>query len=292
MSLTPLSQFAESTYSQFGEDGIVCEILKRIEGKVNLNKWCVDVGAYNGVDLSNTCKLIRELGFNAVLIEGDEKQIPVLKHNFPRGAVCVGEFVSIDGVNRLDEILKRTDVPINFDFLSLDIDGMDYWVWSSLVEYKPKIVCVEFNPTVPNAVEFINEPDFRVKHGSSALSFVKLAESKGYSLVASTKTNLFFVESQLSQLVIESPETLIELNLQGNDPQYIFSGYDGSILSNKNSVLLNWHFEFPLSKIQIFPKFLRIYRGDYGSFRKFVFSVFIALSEPSKIVRRIRKRLK
>ncbi len=142
MSLTPLSQFAESTYSQFGEDGIVCEILKRIEGKVNLNKWCVDVGAYNGVDLSNTCKLIRELGFNAVLIEGDEKQIPVLKHNFPRGAVCVGEFVSIDGVNRLDEILKRTDVPINFDFLSLDIDGMDYWVWSSLVEYKPKSVCV------------------------------------------------------------------------------------------------------------------------------------------------------
>jgi hypothetical protein len=44
MSLTPLLQFAESTYSQFGEDGIVCEILKRIEGKVNLNKWCVDGG--------------------------------------------------------------------------------------------------------------------------------------------------------------------------------------------------------------------------------------------------------
>ncbi|MFM1796939.1 MAG: hypothetical protein RL733_720 [Actinomycetota bacterium] len=123
---------------------------------------------------------------------------------------------------------------------------MDYWVWDSLIEYKPKIICVEFNPTIPILVEFINEKDFSVKHGSSALSFVKFAESKGYSLVAATKTDLIFVANQFLYLVVENPQNLENLNVQGNDPQYIFSGYDGSILSNKILSfcigILNFHY--------------------------------------------------
>lgn len=154
--------------------------------------------------------------------------------------------MGLNGTNRLDDILKRTDIPPNFDFLSLDIDGMDYWVWDSLIEYKPKIICFEFNPTIPILVEFINEKDFSVKHGSSALSFVKFAESKGYSLVAATKTDLIFVANQFLYLVVENPQNLENLNVQGNDPQYIFSGYDGSILSNKKLSfcigILNFHY--------------------------------------------------
>jgi hypothetical protein len=287
-----LSQFASSTYSQFGEDGIILEILNRLEKEIPLSKWCVDVGAHNGVDLSNTCKFIRELGFQAVLIEGDKKQIPILKRNFPQGVVCVGEFVGIYGELSIDSILSKTGIPTNFDLLSLDIDGMDYWVWDSINLYKPKIVCIEFNFSVPNAVEFIQEKNFNIKHGSSAKSFVKLAESKGYCLVASTKSNLIFVDDSIVQFVQNKTMVLEDCNFQGNDPQYIFAGYDGTLLSNKNSVVLTWHFEFPLSKIQILPKILRKYRGDYGFIRKIIFISFIISCEPFKIYKRLNNRMR
>lgn len=292
MNRTPLSQFALSTYSQFGEDGIILEILNRLKEEVSLTKWCVDVGAHDGVDSSNTCKFIRELGFQGVLIEGDNRQIPLLKKNFPQNAVCLGEFVGLDGERSLDKILTRTDLPENFDLLSLDIDGMDYWVWDSIKHYHPKIVCVEFNFSIPNAVEFIQERNFKVKHGSSAKSFVALAENKGYCLVASTKSNLIFVDNSIAKFVQNEPSTLEDINVQGNFPQYIFAGYDGTLLSNKNSVALTWHFEFPVSKIQILPKIFRKYRGDYGFIRKSLFLIFIVLCEPSKIYKRTLNRIK
>jgi hypothetical protein len=66
---TPLAQYASDTYSQFGEDGIIAECLSRISAVAPLNKWCVEFGAWDGVHLSNTCRLIREEGYSAVLVE-------------------------------------------------------------------------------------------------------------------------------------------------------------------------------------------------------------------------------
>ena len=40
----PLNEYSNSIYSQFGEDGIINEILYRIGGD-NLDKWCAEFGA-------------------------------------------------------------------------------------------------------------------------------------------------------------------------------------------------------------------------------------------------------
>ena len=37
--------------------------------------------------------------------------------------------------------------------LSIDIDGNDYWLWKHFTRCQPKIVVIEFNPTIPSHVE-------------------------------------------------------------------------------------------------------------------------------------------
>jgi len=47
-----LSSYQNNIYSQFGEDGIIEEILNRINRKAELSGWCVESGAWDGIYLS------------------------------------------------------------------------------------------------------------------------------------------------------------------------------------------------------------------------------------------------
>ena len=151
-----LQHFKKKYFSQFGEDGIVVEILNRISKYNSLDYWCSEFGAWDGVHLSNTCYLVRKKKFSAVLIEGNSKKIKDLKKNFPESRVHkICKLVNFEGKNTLDNIYKDTPIPKNFDFLSIDVDGVDYHIFDSLKKYKPKIICIEFNNNIPNQVEYI-----------------------------------------------------------------------------------------------------------------------------------------
>ena len=65
--------------------------------------------------------------------------------------------VSIEGKSSLKSLLQRHEIPFDFDFLSIDIDGADYHIWKSLgKEYRPLVVCIEFNPTIPNDIGLVH----------------------------------------------------------------------------------------------------------------------------------------
>jgi hypothetical protein len=284
-----LSNYASSNYySQFGEDGILEEILKRIEKHVSLDGWCSEFGAWDGVHLSNTCHLIRNKNYKAVLVEGNISRVKELNKNLPSNDVIkVCRFVSFDGKNSLEHIYAETPIPHNFDFLSIDVDGVDYHIFESLQNYRPKIVCIEFNPSIPNSVDYVQSKDMRIKHGNSAKALTRLAHQKGYSLVSSTQCNLFFVDSTLSNFVVEAEPTLNDLNPDGISETIIFSGYDGSILSNKKEITLIWHgVPVPIAeKLQFFPKFMRKYKGDYGFLRNLFFIFYVAYRLPKQILK-------
>ena len=71
-----MEKYKANTYSQFGEDGIIKEILFRLRNSgIELNNWACEFGAWDGLYLSNTARLILEEEFNAVLIEGDPKKL-------------------------------------------------------------------------------------------------------------------------------------------------------------------------------------------------------------------------
>ncbi|WP_295399002.1 hypothetical protein, partial [uncultured Thiocystis sp.] len=94
----PLHTFAQNIYSQNGEDGIIAEVLKRISRSSELDHWCVEFGAWDGVYLSNTYNLIKNKGYKAVLIEGDQKKHNELCKNIPQcDVIKLNAFVTLDG---------------------------------------------------------------------------------------------------------------------------------------------------------------------------------------------------
>ena len=94
---------------------------------------------------------------------------------------CIRRTVGFDPPDTLDEILDGLNqFPRDYDLLSIDVDGCDYWILATL-RRRPKIVVVEFNPTIPNAVEFTQARDMAVHHGSSLRAIDALARSGGYA---------------------------------------------------------------------------------------------------------------
>ncbi len=266
-------------YSQFGEDGVieyVMEILRKAECS---DKWCLDVGAWDGLHLSNTANLIIHHEFSAVLIEADKERFHELSSNFSTKPVtAINMYVNFEGQDTLDKVLSRTDIPTNFDFLSIDIDGCDFYIFESLTKYRPKLICIEFNPTIPNSVEYVNPRNFSVKHGSSAKSIAMLAKAKNYKLLTSTTCNLFLIASEYSSLLFDNEPSLDQVRISNECEVFLFSTYDGTIKTSQE-MLLPWHnLAISDKNLQILPKIFRKYPGDYGPLRRkfyFFYSRFI-----------------
>ena len=205
-SETPLFPFLHDVHSQNGEDGIVEEILIRLYGSSELKgeefaNTCVEFGAWDGIHLSNTFNLVENKGWNAIYIEGDELKFRDLLKTctqHPRITPYCG-YVSAESESRysLDNILKETGCPKEFQLLSIDIDSYDLEIWESLVEFAPDIVIIEINSTFPPGIEL---RQCSPKGGSTFSATLKVAHAKGYELVCHTG-NLFFVKRELIQRI-------------------------------------------------------------------------------------------
>lgn len=280
MNRTPawLMDFKSDVYSQSGEDGIIGKILEVLPES---DKWCVEFGAWDGQYHSNARNLIENKGYSAVLIEGDRTKFKDLQKNFSKNmkVTVINRFVGFDGEYSLDNILKETPIPTDFDFLLIDIDGNDYHVWKSISDYKPKVICIEFNPTIPTNIKFVQTADASVNQGASLLSLVELGKEKGYELVSVLDFNAFFVRRdfyQLFRITDNSPEVM-RTNL--DDITYLFSGYDGRVfLSGK--LRLPWHgVGLKESKFQPLPRFLRKYPENYSNAERIMFGVWLIFSD-------------
>jgi hypothetical protein len=268
-----LQNFARNTYSQTGEDGIIANVLKKIP---HLDGWCVEFGAWDGQHLSNTCRLIREDSYSAVLIEADPVRFQELKTAFSN---CRGEvytfngFVGWDGESKLESWLARTPIPHEFDFLSIDIDGNDYHVWNALRTYRPKVVCIEHNPTIHPDVEYVQLADPTVQQGSSLLSLTKLGKDLGYELIAVTFYNAIFVRSEWFSAFGISDNSPRALREDLSIVSHIFTGMDGSIIIRGADMAL-WHNIRLSRRIRQIPKVFRVFRGSMGTLRSFLFKAY------------------
>ena len=259
----PLLEYRNNVYSQSGEDGIIAAILSRLP---TLNHWCVEFGAWDGIYLSNTRTLIEHKGYHAVLIEANKKSFLKLKENTKDfgDVVVLNAFVGVSTMDSLDVLLSATACPYDFDFLSIDIDGNDIHVWRAIKRYRPKLICIEFNPTIPTEVTFEQPPNPKVNWGSSLAALVHLGKEKGYELICTNEINAFFITSELFpifSIVDNSPSAL-----RPNDAArtMIFSGFDGTLLVT-GDVFIPWHrMSFAAKDIQPIPAFLRKYPQNYN----------------------------
>jgi hypothetical protein len=265
-------KFKKKKYSQFGEDGIIEEVFKRLEKKLDCT--CVEFGAGDGINMSNTYNLIKNKNYKALLIEGNKKIFKELSKNInDKKIIKINKFVEFAGKNKLDNILKKYNFPKNFDFLSIDIDGNDYHIFEGLKIYKPKLVCIEFNPSIPNEIDFVQKKNININQGSSALSLIKLAKKKKYSPIAATEANLFFIKNSLKKYVIKNNKNYkIDDLINNKNKNFIFVAYDGSIITSKK-IVLPFH-KILIKEINLLPKFLKQYPANYNIFKKIILLFF------------------
>jgi hypothetical protein len=184
---TNLSPFEASVYSQNGEDGIIEELFHRIGTH---SKYGVEFGVEDGAEC-NSRRLLED-GWRVLRMDGSNSA-PTIKQ----------EFITAENINKL---FKKYDVPHNLDFLCIDIDFNDYWVWKAIdEEFNPRLVVVEYNASVsPAKARTVKYDAKRIWDGSdyfggSLRAMAKLARSRGYSLVycESRGVNAFFVRNDL-----------------------------------------------------------------------------------------------
>lgn len=269
---TWLLDYQSNVFSQAGEDGVIEKILELLPDK---NHWCVEFGAWDGIHYSNTRNLIVNKDYSAILIESDREKFKDLQRNYSQysAVITLNRFVGFNSNDRLDLILKTTIIPEDFDFLSIDIDGNDYHVWKVIEVYQPKVVCIEFNPTIPTEVNFVQAADEKTTQGSSLIALTELGLDKGYELVSVLPFNAIFVRREYFPIfeISDNSPSMLRTHMQAIT--YLFSGYDGRIIlrgHQKN----DWHdIEINEDAVQVLPKFLQKYPLNYNRIEEFLFNL-------------------
>jgi hypothetical protein len=182
--LDTLATRACRVYSQTGEEGILAAIFEAIG---TTNKYLVDIGAGDGTALSNT-RLFLEQGWRGARFDSNYAQ-DVHQERITAENIC--------------DILAKYNVPGEFDFLSLDIDGVDWYVLRALLRnYHPRVFVCEINNSLPTVPPLIVE--YHADHvfencdyfGASLGAYSMLAEKHGYVLVHCLPWNAFFVQGE------------------------------------------------------------------------------------------------
>jgi len=181
MKNTTLLNARKNVYSQNGEDGVIELLLEFFE--IKSDSFC-EFGAWDGIQLSNTYNLLKNKGWRGVYIEGDQnlyQDLIKLNEVWEDKVQTINKYVNYKGENTLDNILKNTFLEKDFALLSIDIDGMDYHVWDSFNEYRPKLVIIEVNSSFkPGNFTIPNKNETGSCNGTSFSSMCELGLKKGY----------------------------------------------------------------------------------------------------------------
>lgn len=269
----PLRRYEANVTSQCGEDGVIAHALEVIG---NRDRWCCEFGAWDGRHASNTWALREQQGYRAVLVEGDAERFAELQQvcGGRDGVTAVHAMVGFAGPSRLDALLAATPIPHDFDLLSIDVDGTDYHVWEALREYRPKLVVVEYNPTIPNEVEFVQARDASVAQGASLAALARLAALKGYRLIHATVVNGIFVDEQyFFRFGIADPAPAA-LRADVSQVSWLFQTYDGR-LHVAGYPRARWH-GVPLDsrRLQVVPRLFRGFPADYARWRSALYRLW------------------
>jgi hypothetical protein len=189
-----LSDTGFSIFSSLEEDGLLFYIISCLGIK---NGRFVDIGSNDCIN-SNCANLAFNMGWSGLFIDGDERNSRIGKklyaahrltqpyqNNFATAMVTP---------NNVNQLLEQKGFTGEIDFLSIDIDGDDYWIWQAIETISPKIVMIE------NHVEYgLNDVVVPIGapkqlrqhhsdyHGASPVAMCKLATSKDYRLIGANR---------------------------------------------------------------------------------------------------------
>jgi hypothetical protein len=204
-----LSNISSKSYSQYGEDLIICNYFKKVQGNY------LDIGCYHPKGISNT-HLLHKNGWKGVVVDIDDyklnlfkkrrgsnievikgaisasssdHKVPVYKFNKPFSpydtlskeiADLRSKQINIEyKVDEIDQIDINTLLnKKHFDFINIDVEGLDEIIINSIDfdKYQPKMIVYEsFEPFLPSKTK-------------------ELLSSNGYTLLFITGGSLGFIK--------------------------------------------------------------------------------------------------
>jgi len=179
-------------YSQFYEDAIVDGLFRKIG---TTNKMLCDIGASDGTLYSNTKFFMEQPGWDGAFVEPNPHSYNKLTELY-NPEKCSRK--PIAGYNTIDGLLEQMSFPRRFDLLDLDIDGQEYYVWSDMVNYRARIVIIEYSPYVPPTfIPVKGSYGDEGRNQAGLFPMLRLARNKEYKVVAITPVNLICVEGNL-----------------------------------------------------------------------------------------------
>ena len=201
----PLSSYEFCSSSQWGEDGIIQHLLRhvRIDHRI-----FVEFGVESYVE-ANTRFLLVNDNWSGLVLDGGAENITAIRRDpiyWQRNLKAVQAFITRENIN---ELLQSQGVSGEIGLLSVDIDGVDYWVWEAITCVNPSIVIAEYNAlfgpdravTVPYDAAFQRAKAHHSQsyYGASLAALVALGKRKGYAFVGSNSAgnNAFFVRRDL-----------------------------------------------------------------------------------------------
>lgn len=201
-NLDEINKYEFKKTSQNNEDGIIEYIFNKIQlKKINFIEIGFDYYENNSINFLHKVN-------KGLFIDGSNEKVlklkSILKIFYPfKNIKVLLKFIHRDNLNEI--INNYFSQKEEIDFLSIDVDGNDYYLFENL-SIKPKIICIEYNfwygSNIKCSVPY--DKNFIWKHGSlysgaSLDALSSLAKNKGYHLIAldSNCVNAFFIRSDL-----------------------------------------------------------------------------------------------
>lgn len=198
--LDSLADSEFSVFSQWGEDGIISWLIDVIQPS---SQTFIEFGVEDYRE-SNTRYLLSSRYWSGMVIDGSDHNIADIRSDdiaYKYDLQTRSAFIDRDNIASL---ISSSGFGDNLGVLSVDIDGVDYWVLENIPQ-RAAIVIVEYNHifgdqpiSVPYDPSFIRlEKHYSGMYwGASLPAFRHLLEAKGYRFVGTNRagTNAFFVD--------------------------------------------------------------------------------------------------
>ena len=200
-----LSHYEFKVFSQWGEDGIIQYLTQNIEIK---NRTFIEFGVEDFFE-SNCRFLLQKDNWYGFVIDGSSRNIQRLKRSYFYWMHSINALCSFITKENINQLLSISGFDKDIGILSVDIDGVDYFVLEKLAGWTPRILIVEYNAilgmnravSVPYSSTFVRAKMHysNLYYGASLPAFIQLAKNMNMALVGinSAGSNAFFVRRDL-----------------------------------------------------------------------------------------------
>lgn len=190
-------------FSQWGEDGIIQKLVDLIPVQ---NKTFIEFGVEDFKE-SNCRFLMMKDNWSGFVIDGSLKNIKKIKNSHYYWAYELSAHHAFITAENINDLLEVSGFDYDLGLMSIDIDGVDYYVFDAIQLYKPRILILEYNAVLglDRAISVPYDKSFNrtqshasnLFFGASLPAMIDLAAKKGYTFIGtnSSGNNAFFLRN-------------------------------------------------------------------------------------------------